>query len=143
MVSSPVAAAAAFVMGYPPLGVIGATALVGLGSVLGILFTPDLDIDHRSFVERLPILGWPWFIIWLPYAKALPHRSIHSHLPVWGTCLRQLYFVSLIWLLGSATGLEQASLLQFWTWLLTQWWYWWLLLGLLVSDIAHWLRDTL
>lgn len=139
--SAPMAGAAATMMGYPTGGVVAAALLMAAGCAMGILFTPDLDVDHRTVAERVPIVGFFWFIIWWPYAKVLPHRSFHSHFPLWSTALRQLYFVSLIWLVGRLTGAEQADWLYFWEWLLVQWWYWWLVLGLLLSDIAHWLRD--
>lgn len=121
------------------------TAAVALGCVLGIPFSPDLDINHVTRAERIPFVGPFWYLLWLPYAKVLPHRSQHSHLPGWGTALRQLYFISVIWLLGwlIAMGLGGVTLgyVQTWRLLLAQEWYGWIFAGLLLSDVAHWLRD--
>ncbi len=139
--SFPLAAGAAFMVGYPPLSMVLAGSLAAVGCMLGIPFSPDLDVDHRTYAERMPVIGWVWFLLWIPYAKVIAHRSFHSHGPLWSTALRQLYFLTLIWLIARLTGIEQATWLQFWHWLLTQWWYGWLFVGLLISDLMHWVRD--
>jgi uncharacterized metal-binding protein len=72
----------------------------------GLMFGPDLDI-YSNQVKR-----WgPLQIIWRPYQRMIPHRSVWSHGFLLGTAVRLLYL--LLWLLALAlvlgaiaTGLE-------------------------------------
>ena len=66
--------------------IISVTYLIG-----GLMLGPDLDI-HSVQYKRWGPLRW----IWLPYQKAIPHRSHLSHGPVVGTALRVLYLS--VWL---------------------------------------------
>ena len=52
----------------------------------GFMLGPDLDI-HSIQYRRWGPLRW----MWLPYQKALKHRSRLSHGPVIGTALRVIY----------------------------------------------------
>src|SRR5919199_739240 len=61
----------------------------------GLMFSPDLDLHSRPF-KRWGWLRW----IWIPYQKAMHHRSVFSHGPVIGTTLRVLYLASWIALVG-------------------------------------------
>ena len=47
---------------------------------------PDLDIRSVQY-RRWGLLRW----IWLPYQKALKHRSTLSHGPIIGTAIRVIY----------------------------------------------------
>lgn len=58
----------------------------------GFMFGPDLDI-HSLPYKRWGPLRW----IWLPYRKAMAHRSMLSHGPLLGTVFRLLYLAT--WLL--------------------------------------------
>lgn len=60
----------------------------------GLMFGPDLDIYSRQY-QRWGLLRW----IWLPYRRALRHRSFWSHGPVVGTLGRIFYLVA--WLLSA------------------------------------------
>jgi len=77
----------------------------------GLMFGPDLD-THSSQYRRWGWLRW----IWLPYRRAMRHRSLWSHGVVIGTIGRILYLVGLVGLL--------------------------VLLGLLVWEISLWLSDA-
>jgi len=77
----------------------------------GLMFGPDLD-THSSQYRRWGWLRW----IWLPYRRAMRHRSLWSHGIVIGTIGRILYLVGLVGLL--------------------------VLLGLLVWEISLWLSDS-
>ncbi len=55
----------------------------------GYLLSPDLDTGSRPF-KRWGILR----VIWLPYQKAIPHRSPLSHAPVVGSTIRLLYLAA-------------------------------------------------
>lgn len=57
----------------------------------GLMFGPDLDIYSQQY-KRWSLLRW----IWLPYRKAMRHRSLWSHGPIVGTVIRVVYL--LIWL---------------------------------------------
>ncbi len=124
----------------------------GLGSLSGVLLSPDLDMEILTYSERwffrrrwlwLKLLGIPWTLLWWPYARLIPHRHPLSHLPVLGTALRLLY----LWgVAGTALALLNGTLgwggtaepllrlleaPAFWMWAL----------GLALSDALHWLMD--
>lgn len=52
----------------------------------GFMLGPDLDIRSIQY-RRWGLLRW----IWLPYQKALKHRSRLSHGPIIGTAIRVVY----------------------------------------------------
>ncbi|MEW6491756.1 MAG: metal-binding protein [Cyanobacteriota bacterium] len=66
----------------------GDLALIVSGGFLfsGLMFSPDLDL------KSLPFKRWGWLRwIWIPYQKAMRHRSLFSHGPLIGTVVRVLY----------------------------------------------------
>ncbi len=68
------------------------TAIVGLSFLVGgLMLGPDLDIHSVQYTRWGP-LRW----IWLPYQRAIKHRSSLSHGPIIGTTLRVVYLS--IWL---------------------------------------------
>ena len=57
----------------------------------GLMFGPDLDIRSIQFKR------WGWLRqIWIPYRRLLHHRSLFSHGPIIGTCIRVLYLLLFI-----------------------------------------------
>ena len=63
------------------------TLIVALSFLVGgFMLGPDLDI-HSIQYKRWGPIRW----IWLPYQKALKHRSQLSHGPIIGTALRVVY----------------------------------------------------
>lgn len=84
-----------------------AIALV-VGAALGVLITPDIDQEQRTYEENRIFhwwrpLGWLWFVYWLPYAKFFKHSRLKedksfirdwSHRHVLGTLTR---FIYLLW----------------------------------------------
>ena len=74
---------------------------MALGSLSNILLSPDLDLDEgyigihmiRTYFGDLP--AWIWQMIWKPYARLMPHRSVRSHFPVISTAIRlgYIYFI--------------------------------------------------
>lgn len=128
----------------------GATENVALstwamaGCLSGLVLTPDLDQEGVSSAEwkiiRLTLgLGYVWLAFWGPYSVILPHRSALSHWPVISTLLRLLYLWAGVWVLGRLglwpppPGLE-ALLLRPEVRALV--------VGLMASDITHWLFDV-
>jgi uncharacterized metal-binding protein len=106
----------------------------GCGSILGVFLSPDLDVNHKTISERIlletvGILGWLFFVYWWPYAKLVRHRSWLSHAPLFGTALRLLYA------LGPLLYFEEYRDLLFTEFV------GWMVVGLAVSDIAHWVMD--
>jgi len=75
----------------PALTLIVAIAFLIGGFMLG----PDLDI-HSIQYRRWGPIRW----IWLPYQRALKHRSRLSHGPIIGTALRVIYLAVWIGLFG-------------------------------------------
>lgn len=77
----------------------------------GLMFGPDLDIYSVQY-KRWGYLRW----LWLPYQKAIKHRSLLSHGVIIGTTLRLLYLAAWISLLG-VISLLIAQLWGFsWNW---------------------------
>ena len=75
----------------------GELSLILAGGFLfsGMMFGPDLDINSIQYKR------WGIFKpIWLPYRKFMPHRSILSHGPIIGTCIRLLYLFLIIAIAG-------------------------------------------
>lgn len=129
---------------------------VCVGLLAGILLTPDLDLNQtvssavasngrlmrsRSWLARL--VGWGWFVLWLPYALVVPHRHPVSHWPFLGTAVRLGYLGALVYLGGWLVMGED------WHWLARAAVSWGMgnpavtggLSGLLASDILHWILD--
>lgn len=105
-----------------------------IGALTGIILSPDLDqddltISELSIIRKAPAIGWLFYLYWFPYAKIIPHRHWSSHWPVVGTLGRILYLTPLWYAL---------SYFQFDLYNLRYW-----LIGLALSDLAHWLRDSL
>jgi len=75
------------------------TVIVSLAFLVGgFMLGPDLDI-HSIQYNRWGPVRW----IWLPYQKALKHRSKLSHGPIIGTALRVVYLAVWIGLLTILT----------------------------------------
>lgn len=88
----PVLAAGALAATRSPLHVLLATGAYLFG---GLMLSPDLDIHSRPY-KRWGPLRW----IWLPYRRAMHHRSMLSHGPIVGTVFRLAYlgaWVLLFW----------------------------------------------
>lgn len=123
----------------------------GIGVLFGILLSPDLDMNQKTRSEYVVsrylgrLIGWLWYLFWLPYAKAVPHRHAISHWPVISTLIRLLYILTLsfpLWCLVSwlATGslaILPLSEIGRVSGLL------WGILGLMAADALHYLMDVL
>lgn len=137
--------------------------IAGLGCLLGIIFSPDLDLPIFTTAEqvwfKIPIIGdflahfWSYF--WYRYARHMKHRGL-SHNLFLGTLTRVIYFIvgvplNLIYLkvailIYLAQPVTMAALM-----VVPIWWFGLLLanvgivfllvLGLYVSDIGHIGRD--
>jgi uncharacterized metal-binding protein len=94
--------------------------LLGAGAITGIFLSPDLDVaDKFRF-------GW-WKVYWYPYSKVIPHRHWLSHMPVVGTIIRLFYMLPLLAPVFLFIPVNKMN--------------WWWLIGLMISDICHWLLD--
>ncbi len=137
--------------------------IAGFGCLLGIIFSPDLDLPIMTTAEqvwfKIPIIGYRlghlWSCFWYPYASVMPHRGL-SHNPIFGTLTRVLYFiigipVELMFfkigiLLYLGESVTMAALMA-----VPVWWFGLLtgnlgivlliVIGLYVSDIGHVGRD--
>lgn len=131
-------------------GVIAPYAIVNLdgnpywyiaGCVVGLLVTPDLDIDKGnisdSFLRKVfPPIQWVWRTIWFPYAKLLPHRSPLSHFPILGTLLRIGYIFLIVNVLHFIFHLMTGNIVSI-VWI----WNWSFVFGLCHVDTCHFLAD--
>ena len=92
----------------------GDLSLILAGGFLfsGMMFGPDLDINSIQYKR------WGIFKpIWLPYRKFMSHRSILSHGPIIGTCIRLLY----LFLIVAVTAIFAVAIAQLivgfdWNW---------------------------
>jgi uncharacterized metal-binding protein len=121
----------------------GVGLAVGVGCLSGILLTPDLDQEGMSWSEYWLVkwtfgVGFLWPMIWYAYAWAIPHRSLWSHLPGFGTAVRVLYLGAWVGLVDWVFGWRVLpTLLSIRSNLLLGWF-----VGLCVSDLAHMLMDV-
>ena len=102
---------------WPLLGAIGTMVAAAAFLIGGLWLSPDLDT--RSNATR----RWgPLRLLWWPYRRWLPHRSIFSHSPVLGTAGRLFYlgllvmFISLLLMPFGSPGPDQLmnALQQHW-----------------------------
>ncbi|MCW6035197.1 metal-binding protein [Spirulina subsalsa FACHB-351] len=90
----------------------GELTLIITGGFLfsGLMFGPDLDIYSVQF-KRWGKLRW----LWIPYQKALSHRSKLSHGFLIGTILRVVYLGVIVWGV-SLLGIAIAQLIWGFAW---------------------------
>jgi uncharacterized metal-binding protein len=102
---------------WPLLGAMGTMVAAAAFLIGGLWLSPDLDT--RSNATR----RWgPLRLLWWPYRRSLPHRSIFSHSPVLGTAGRLFYlgllvmFISLLLMPYGSPGPDQLmnALQQHW-----------------------------
>lgn len=129
-------------------GIAASDPVVGLGALLGCLLgmilTPDLDQVAISFsewgmVKKLGPLGFFWMGLWYFYARAIPHRSPLSHLPILGTAIRVVYTASLLVAAWAILGRPILPPMPVWGWAFLLGGF----EGLVVSDTGHFLLDLL
>jgi len=126
------------------------TLYVFVGAVLGLIVTPDLDIDHATETEHImrmvPVIGVWFMAMYYPYALMFKHRGL-SHNLFLGTIGRvawtlvivavcALFFSGLMQLFGVITHpldtLRYGVLLLLQPALLLAWW---------AQDIMHYTLD--
>lgn len=138
---------------------LGPTVLVATGSLLGVILTPDLDVDDgcishyyvRKFFGKW-VERW-WFLLWHPYSLAMRHRGFWSHAPIFSTIFRLTYMLFPIIiiplrpaiLLGALTSqiaaipaLGLAAIILFGLRVDIIF----ILMGLIVSDTLHFIADN-
>jgi len=112
------------------------------GNLVGLLVTPDLDLNNDNYSHYLirkifyPAY-WIWKIIWKPYNLLIPHRSPISHFPLLGTLLRIGYVFLLLNLFNLLFSLVSDTVSFVWVWDT------WFFLGLAHVDTIHFLADNL
>jgi uncharacterized metal-binding protein len=124
------------------------------GALVGIMLTPDLDVD-KGYIGNKIIrnrMGWlaekAWDGLWYFYRKSLKHGSELSHFPVVSTLFRLGYlffflivipYVILALVLPGAWNI--GSELMWWIELGVR--HYRVILGLMGSDLIHWALDVL
>jgi len=108
--------------------------IMSIGCFVGILLSPDLDVDNGNISNYLLRRIWKpieklWFIYWFPYRKLLKHRSFLSHFPVISTFGRIVYISIPI------------VILSFYIDINIHYWNLWFVFGLMFSDLLHYLMD--
>jgi len=120
---------------------VDATLYYAAGGAVGLVITPDADIDTKDSVEHkllreIPLIGAAWYALWWPYARMFRHRGV-SHWLVIGTLTRLLYlgFFATFAVLALRLDVVPGE-----TWICPAVWG---LGGLLVSDVLHTVVDTI
>jgi uncharacterized metal-binding protein len=122
-----------------------------IGSLLGVVLHPDLDVNHgrthsTRYIRKLglvPSLGWT--VVWYPYRKSIKHGSHLSHLPVLGTVGRLVYlflFAVAIPYLVIAPVLHLNLQQELEWWFRQPFIHYKLVLGLMSADFIHWVLDV-
>jgi uncharacterized metal-binding protein len=131
---------------------IGGGGEPAIGALVGIMLSPDLDVDNGFSADRYirnsvgHVFETGWDIVWWPYRKAMKHGSFASHFPLVGTAGRIVY----LWLIMVAVYLILSVFFPLMDIMyeLT----WWLehvrarypmLMGLAGSDLIHYVLDKL
>ena len=126
------------------------SAVLAGGTMLGLILTPDLDVNAGSISEQeireySPFGENLWWIYWYPYRMILPHRSPFSHGPIIGTIGRLLYISIPYWIaIGVAyfvSGMWFNVLTQNGIWLITLPHFRVAVLGLAGADLLHFFMD--
>ena len=123
------------------------------GSLIGVMITPDLDVDAGFSGDKYirNSLGWfaerIWKVIWYFYRRSLKHGGELSHFPIISTIGRILYLFGLFIVL--------PHVIYYWifqpTWDLRyvlEWYFdgilsgWRIVVGLIGSDVIHWSLDV-
>ncbi|MBQ6460602.1 MULTISPECIES: metal-binding protein [Exiguobacterium] len=75
-----------------------------IGAIIGTLWlSPDLDLKSDAYYRWGPLK-----LIWLPYVKLMPHRSLFSHLPALSDVIRIAYIGFPLVLILPFTAYEEA-----------------------------------
>lgn len=73
----------------------------------GLYLSPDLDI------KSTPYLKWGYLrFLWIPYQKAIKHRSVLSHGILIGTTLRLLYLFFIVGII--IVSVKPITLVDYW-----------------------------
>lgn len=123
-----------------------------VGSLVGILISPDLDLSNGGIVYGKEIkkkVGWlgsrAWKFFWSGYAKSLKHGSFASHFPIFSTFMRMSYiFFFVIFLptiLIKLVASSNMNLIYELKWWLIMFFKPTLFIGLAGSDLIHFALD--
>lgn len=133
------------------------TAQIAGGSLIGIVLSPDLDIDKgflafKEMERTVPVLGWlvskTFRLYWMPYSLAIPHRATFSHGPILSTLIRLVYLSPLIGVLTYFGQLAAWDWFGFslWDYVVADPWRFWsaiirIVIGLILADTCHFALD--
>jgi uncharacterized metal-binding protein len=125
-----------------------------IGSLVGIMLTPDLDVDggyigNTIIRNRMGLLAErAWDGLWYFYRKSIKHGSELSHFPIVSTLFRLAYvFFFLV-----VTPYTILALALPGAWDMGAELHWWIerifshyriIVGLMGSDLIHYVLDTL
>lgn len=120
---------------FPVAWSLGATlaeaAAISAGFLATLMINPDLDVNSR-FPRRSPSKWIPW-LIFLPYAKFINHRSPLSHMPVVGTLFRLVYLGILMAVIIRVLGISAEIVYGP---------FQWIFIGMVISDMIHFFMDV-
>ena len=126
----------------------------GIGSLIGIVMTPDWDVDSgmimdktiRTKIGKWAELLWDWFLYW--YRRSLKHGSPLSHVPILSTYGRIAY--TFLFIIAIPHAVFYLIFHPAWDLMTVLLWYWEkitsqhnLIAGLCGSDFLHWGLDIM
>lgn len=126
----------------------------GIGSLIGVFLSPDLDVDRTyigNSILKKRVGTWAergWSLLWYFYRGSIKHGSELSHLPILSTIVRFAYlylfviiFPYTIFELVAPGAWDVQTELSWWFTFLTS--HYKLILGLMGSDLIHYVLDIL
>jgi len=142
-----------------------------IGGLIALVYGCDLDVDNGSranYYMRKLRLNWLFVIVVSPYSIAYKHRSKITHFPILSSTFRLIYLylplvviptqnqhsdstTHIIKVGFSAIAAQVAVILLIW---FPTWFFYYILidnlryilfgvLGLIVSDLLHWVMDQI
>lgn len=124
------------------------------GALVGIMLTPDLDVDRgyignaiiRNRIGSLADKAWRG--LWFFYRGSIKHGSGLSHFPVLSTIARLSYLYLFLIVLPYTVmeilapgAWDVGAELRWWSYQILN--HWRLILGLMGSDLIHYMLDLL
>jgi uncharacterized metal-binding protein len=147
-----IALAGGFLLGQLAFGSPGIE--YAIGSLVGILISPDLDVDAGNIsntIIRNRLGTWAergWSLLWGVYRGSVKHGSPLSHFPVISTLARIGYLYLMLIIIPY--GVMEIVAPGAWNiWDEFSWWiyrlveHWQLIVGLMGSDLIHYVLDIL
>jgi len=125
-----------------------------VGALVGIMLTPDLDVDGGYIGNKIirsrfgSLAEKAWSGLWFLYRGSIKHGSELSHFPIVSTVFRLVYlYLILLVVPYTIIGLalpgawDVAGEFRWWNGVILS--HYRIILGLMGSDLIHWALDVM